>query len=298
MTIEFRELRTAAELAPMPVLESRVWGDVDLVAVNLLVATISEGGMAIGAFDGDRLVGSVYGFATHQPHVLHSHYLAVDPDYRRTGLGVALKHRQREWCLANGRTAMRWTFDPLQLGNAHLNLRSLGAIGVQYHADLYGPMGGINGRMPSDRLVIEWQLVGERFTPAPNQSRSPFRRSLPEQIAAAAPVAHRRPHRAARRTVAVAGRRLAGDRRRPSRPHLHPQPLTFCFLPSITASASCGKHLADLGRQPVAVGAVELAQVGPIPSPVARRPAQPSHRRDRSSRSTASHPGSRKKGRE
>jgi predicted GNAT superfamily acetyltransferase len=189
VTIEFRELRTAAELAPMPVLESRVWGEVDLVAVNLLVATISEGGMAIGAFDGDRLVGSVYGFATHQPHVLHSHYLAVDPDYRRTGLGVALKHRQREWCLANGRTAMRWTFDPLQLGNAHLNLRSLNAVGVEYHANLYGPMGGINGRMPSDRLVVEWQLVDQRAVG--NKSVDV---GVPpvtsEEIAAAAPAAH------------------------------------------------------------------------------------------------------------
>ncbi len=164
MNIEFRELRTAAELAPMPGLESRVWGGHgELVAVNMLVATISEGGMAIGAFDGDRLVGSVYGFATHDPHVLHSHYLAVDPDYRGSGLGVALKHRQREWCLANGRTAMRWTFDPLQLGNAHLNLRSLGAVGAQYHVDLYGAMGGINGGLPSDRLVVEWNLVEPRF---------------------------------------------------------------------------------------------------------------------------------------
>jgi predicted GNAT superfamily acetyltransferase len=164
VTIEFRELRTATDLAPMPMLERRVWGDHgDLVAVNMLVATITEGGMAIGAFDGDRLVGSVYGFATQQPHVLHSHYLAVDPDYRRTGLGVALKHQQREWCLANGRTAMRWTFDPLQLGNAHLNLRSLNAVGAQYHADLYGPMGGINGGLPSDRLVVEWDLVGPPF---------------------------------------------------------------------------------------------------------------------------------------
>lgn len=163
MTIEFRELRTAAELAPMPVLEAVVWGDVDLVALNLLVATVNEGGMAIGAFDGARLVGSVYGFATHQPQVLHSHYLAVDPAYRRTGLGVELKQRQRDWCLANGRTAMRWTFDPLQLGNAHLNLRSLHAVGVEYHANFYGPMGGINGGLPSDRLVVQWDLVGQRF---------------------------------------------------------------------------------------------------------------------------------------
>ncbi len=165
MTIEFRELRTAGELAPMPLLEKRVWGDHgDLVAVNMLVATISEGGVAIGAFDGDRLVGSVYGFATHDPTVLHSHYLAVDPGYRACGIAVALKQRQRDWCLANGRTMMRWTFDPLQLGNAHLNLRSLRAIAVQYHVDLYGPMGGINGLLPSDRLLVEWNLIEERST--------------------------------------------------------------------------------------------------------------------------------------
>ena len=165
MTIEFRELRTAVDVAPMPLLERRVWGDHgDLVAVNMLVATINEGGMAIGAFDGDRLVGSVYGFATHDPEVLHSHYLAVDPDYRRCGIAVALKQRQRDWCLANDRTTMRWTFDPLQLGNAHLNLRSLRAIAVQYHVDLYGPMGGINGGLPSDRLLAEWKLVEGRFT--------------------------------------------------------------------------------------------------------------------------------------
>jgi len=191
VTIEFRELRTADELAPMPALESRVWGGHgELVAVNMLVATISEGGMAIGAFDGDRLVGSVYGFATAEPHVLHSHYLAVDPDYRRSGLGVALKYEQRDWCLANGRTAMRWTFDPLQLGNAHLNLRSLGAVGARYHANLYGPMPGINGGLPSDRLVVEWDLVGPRFC-----GRESTVVAVPpvtaEDIATAAPVALR-----------------------------------------------------------------------------------------------------------
>ena len=128
---------------------------------NGVSGVVVDGAVTIGAFDGDRLVGSVYGFATHEPHVLHSHYLAVDPDYRARGLAVELKRRQRDWCLDNGRTAMRWTFDPLQLGNAHLNLRSLRAIAVQYHVDFYGPMGGINGRLPSDRLVVEWNLIDE-----------------------------------------------------------------------------------------------------------------------------------------
>jgi predicted GNAT superfamily acetyltransferase len=158
-----RELRTAAELAPLPELEVRVWGGrYEMVSVNVLVATISEGGVAIGAFDGDALVGAVYGFATSDPAVHHSHYLAVDVAHRRSGLGEALKQRQRSWCLERGITAMRWTYDPLQYGNAHLNLRRLGAYGISYHVDHYGSLGGINGSLPSDRVTVRWELDGSR----------------------------------------------------------------------------------------------------------------------------------------
>ncbi|TPW11426.1 MAG: N-acylamino acid racemase, partial [Acidimicrobiaceae bacterium] len=150
-SLEFRDLVSADQLAVLPPFERRIWGgESELVSVNMLVATVSEGGVAIGAFDGDAIVGAVYGFATREPHVLHSHYMAVDPGYRRAGLGVELKRRQRSWCLERGITHMRWTYDPLQLGNAHLNLRVLGATGVEYHVDHYGTLGGINGSLPSD----------------------------------------------------------------------------------------------------------------------------------------------------
>jgi predicted GNAT superfamily acetyltransferase len=163
VTVELRELRSAAELAVLPELERRVWGsDREMVSVNVLVATISEGGVAIGAFEADRLVGAVYGFATSDPEVHHSHYLAVEAGHRGSGLGAALKRRQREWCLAHGITAMRWTYDPLQYGNAHLNLRTLGAYGISYHVDHYGPLGGINGTLPSDRVTVRWELAADR----------------------------------------------------------------------------------------------------------------------------------------
>jgi chorismate synthase len=158
-SLEFRDLTTADQLAALPPFEQRIWGgDGELVSVNMLVATVSEGGVAIGAFDGDTIVGAVYGFATREPHVLHSHYMAVDPAYRRLGLGVVLKGRQRQWCLERSITHMRWTYDPLQLGNAHLNLHVLGATGVSYHVDHYGTLGGINGSLPSDRVTVLWDL--------------------------------------------------------------------------------------------------------------------------------------------
>ena len=165
--LEFRDLRTADELAVLPEFERRIWGgESEMVSVNVLVATISEGGMAIGAFDGERLVGAVYGFATSEPHVLHSHYMAVDPEYRRRGLAVELKQRQRTWCLGHGVRQMRWTYDPLQLANAHLNLRVLGAVGISYHVNHYGSLGGINGSLPSDRVTVSWDLTAAAPRPA------------------------------------------------------------------------------------------------------------------------------------
>lgn len=166
--LEFRDLVAADELAVLPEFERRIWGgEFEMVSVNVLVATISEGGMAIGAFDTDeRLVGAVYGFATREADVLHSHYMAVDPSYRRRGLAVELKQRQRSWCLDHDITAMRWTFDPLQLANAHLNLHVLGAVGVSYHANHYGTLGGINGSLPSDRLTVRWDLTPSASRPS------------------------------------------------------------------------------------------------------------------------------------
>lgn len=189
MSVEFRVLHSADELAVLPEFEEKIWGgDDERVSVNMLVACIEEGGMAIGAFEGERIVGSVFGFRTFDARVLHSHYMAVDADFRRTGLGEQLKRRQADWCLDNQVTAMRWTFDPLQLTNAHLNLNKLGALGVKYHVNHYGTLGGINGSLPSDRLTVQWEL---------DRPRQLFSESFvldvpaasPEEIAASAPEA-------------------------------------------------------------------------------------------------------------
>lgn len=157
MNIQFRPLRSAAELSEVTRFEELIWGAPDdLVPASMLVAVVGEGGLVLGGFDGERLVATAFAFPTHERDVLHSHYIAVHPDVRRQGLGERIKHEQVAWCRANGYRSMRWTFDPLQLANAHLNLNKLGARGVRYHVDLYGVMGGINGLLPSDRLTVQW----------------------------------------------------------------------------------------------------------------------------------------------
>jgi hypothetical protein len=84
VSVEFRVLRTRRRAGRAARVRGAIWGgDDDRVSVNMLVACLEEGGVAIGAFDGERIVGSVFGFRTFDPRVLHSHYMAVDPEFRR-----------------------------------------------------------------------------------------------------------------------------------------------------------------------------------------------------------------------
>jgi predicted GNAT superfamily acetyltransferase len=41
--------------------------------------------------------------------------------------------------MARGFDLMEWTFDPLEIKNAHLNIARLGAIARRYQPDFYGP---------------------------------------------------------------------------------------------------------------------------------------------------------------
>src|SRR5207253_10578786 len=123
------------------------------------------GGQVMGAFDGTEMVGfalSVPG--TRSGHVyLHSHMLAVRKDHRNGGLGRRLKMLQREEALARGIELIEWTFDPLEIKNAYLNIEKLGAIARRYTINQYGiTTSPLQGGLPTDRLIAEWWLKSKR----------------------------------------------------------------------------------------------------------------------------------------
>jgi predicted GNAT superfamily acetyltransferase len=158
-----RDLSGMEEFFKAEQLQRDVWGADDTEdPADLMMVIQHEGGLVAGAFEGERLVGYVFGFPTREPHVQHSHRLAVHPDLRGKGLALSLKRYQRDWCLARGISLVRWTFDPLRHTNAHLNIGRLGAEVSTYHPDYYGLMKGINAGLPSDRLRADWHLDSER----------------------------------------------------------------------------------------------------------------------------------------
>lgn len=155
-------------------LQREIWGEADLEVepVTMFVVASITGGQVLGAFDGERLVGYTLAVVGLRENViyLHSHQTGVCGEYRDRGVGRMLKLFQREEALGRGIRLVEWTFDPLELKNAHFNLNRLGAICRRYVKDLYGvTTSPLHQGIPTDRLVAEWRLDTQRVIAAINE---------------------------------------------------------------------------------------------------------------------------------
>jgi predicted GNAT superfamily acetyltransferase len=166
--IEVRELSTEPELREAVALQKTIWGfeDADLLPFRMFVVATKIGGQLLGAFDGDRMVAfcvAIPGLKPGNRVYLHSHMLGVLPEYRNSGVGRQLKFRQRDDALSRGIDLIEWTFDPLDVKNAHFNIERLGAIVRRYMRNQYGvSSSALHGGLPTDRLVAEWWIDKSR----------------------------------------------------------------------------------------------------------------------------------------
>lgn len=159
-------------------LQIETWGydENDVIPRKTFLLAQKIGGQVIGAFDSDRAGeaadspdGTLVGFAMSLPGLkstphgpqpyIHSHMLAVRPSHRNRGLGMQLKWEQRREALSRGIRHMEWTFDPLEIKNAFINIHRLGAISREYRVNFYGVSSSrLQGGLPTDRLLAEWEL--------------------------------------------------------------------------------------------------------------------------------------------
>jgi chorismate synthase len=162
MKYELREISGNLEMQTLAALERQIWNS-DHVPTELYRAMQDEGALLAGAFTtGNTLVAFVFGFPTSTPGVQHSHSLGVLPEHRAAGLGAKLKWYQRDWCLAKSIHTVHWTYDPLRVPNAKLNIAKLGATASSYLENYYGTLTGINAGAPSDRVMAQWVLNDPR----------------------------------------------------------------------------------------------------------------------------------------
>jgi len=163
-----RALHTIPEFREVIALEQEIWGYTgpdDAVGIPMFVITVKRGGILLGAYDGDRLIGFVYsiaGLKDGRP-MQWSHMLGVRPEYRASGIGRELKLEQRRISLEMGIDLMEWTCDPLVAINAHLNFRRLGVIVQDYAMNVYGDSSSpLHKGAPTDRFIAQWWMRAPR----------------------------------------------------------------------------------------------------------------------------------------
>jgi chorismate synthase len=186
MGVTFRSFSSLPDYEACVELQRVTWGRSfsDVVPLSILKVSQKAGGIAAGAFSADgRLLAFVHGLAGQRDgRPFHwSHMLAVDPSARDLGLGTRLKLYQREILLAAGIEEVRWTFDPLEARNAHLNFTHLGAEVAEYVEDMYAGEEGseLFEGIGTDRFILSWKIAGERVARALADRRAgaeePFR---------------------------------------------------------------------------------------------------------------------------
>jgi predicted GNAT superfamily acetyltransferase len=161
--ITIRLLSTFREFKSAQRLEEQVWGlsANDTLPLTFMLASHASGAMWHGAFDESKLVGFAFGFLGQDCDglMLHSHMLAVLPEYRDRNVGRELKLSQRQAALAARIPKITWTFDPLQSRNAHLNFEILGVVSRMYRVNFYGSETSSHlHQNGTDRLWVEWEL--------------------------------------------------------------------------------------------------------------------------------------------
>jgi predicted GNAT superfamily acetyltransferase len=173
--IVLRTLTTVEELGQVEELQRSIWpgSEIEIVPLHLIKTIALNGGIVLGAFEGEELRGYVFGFMgltelvegrPASEGLKHcSHQLGVHPDHRNRGIGYLLKLAQRVSVIEQGIRLATWTYDPLLSLNAHLNVRRLGVVCSRYIPDAYGSMrDGLNVGLPSDRFDVDWYINSDR----------------------------------------------------------------------------------------------------------------------------------------
>ena len=172
--MEIRQVRSIEEYDACVRLQREVFGlpDLEISPRRHLIVSEQAGGWTLGAFADGKLVGFVHHLAAvHENEIFgYSHMMAVANEFQNQGVGTRLKWAQRERALREGRTFIKWTFEPVRARNAHFNLNRLGVVVKAYAVNFYGtdyatnPTERASGPLglDSDRLFASWELRSPR----------------------------------------------------------------------------------------------------------------------------------------
>ncbi len=190
-----KAIQTHKEIKQIAEVETETWGmqPGDTVPEHVLTAVARDGGLLLGTYDGDRLIGFTLGWlgivnpggpsSAAEKLKLVSHLTGVLSEYRDQRVGYELKLAQRDWALSQGLDLITWTYDPLESRNGYFNIHLLGCVSQTYLRNYYGEMSDqMNEGIPSDRLRVDWWITSPEVENClgRNVEKSDFQRSIEE----------------------------------------------------------------------------------------------------------------------
>jgi predicted GNAT superfamily acetyltransferase len=169
-----KAIKTIDEIKAVAEVEADTWGmrPGDTVPDHVLMAIAREGGVLIGAFEDQHLIGFTLGWLgtvdpensqpASQQLKLVSHMTGVLASHRDKRVGYKLKLAQRDWALAQGLDQITWTYDPLESRNGYFNIHLLRCVCDTYLRNYYGEMSDqMNEGVQSDRFRVDWWISSQ-----------------------------------------------------------------------------------------------------------------------------------------
>ena len=163
--MHLKTLDSHDELDAIETLQTKIWHfePQSVTPRHVFIAAVRSGGLVLGAFDHtDTLVGFSLAFRGEKDGepCLYSHLTGVLSALQGQGFGYRLKMAQRDFALEHGLNCIIWTFDPLMMPNARLNLQKLGGQVFDYIPNAYGSSAFrmYGDGFPTHRFELCWRV--------------------------------------------------------------------------------------------------------------------------------------------
>lgn len=189
-SIQILPVSEVSDAKQLEQIQKQTWNmaDSEILPGRFLHALQHNGACLLGAYDGQKIVGFVFGLlgtvqdlADRIDQVaaarlqMYSAIMGVLPEYQSRGIGYRLKLGQREFALRIGVRLITWTYDPLESRNAYLNIGKLGVVCHRYLRNFHGELGGLNIGLPTDRFYVEWWVTSNRVKGRLTSNRAPLK---------------------------------------------------------------------------------------------------------------------------
>ncbi|MXQ55932.1 GNAT family N-acetyltransferase [Shimazuella alba] len=163
--VTIKRICTYEELKEVAAIRRELWTDDGEVALDHMKFISDHGGIILGAYKGNQMVGYVYSFPGYQRNQVYLilQNIGVLPAYQHQKIGESLMQYLKEEAKKIGYQEIIWTYEPLESVNAYVYLHKMGAVSSEYLKNCYedDPQG-----LAIDRFLTRWDLTD------PNQKSS------------------------------------------------------------------------------------------------------------------------------